>query len=38
METLLINVPEQINASVKPGPKPDLVEIVSEVRAFRSEQ
>jgi len=29
---------EEINASVKPGPKPDLVEIVSEVRAFRSEQ
>jgi hypothetical protein len=29
---------EEINQSIKPGPKPDLDEIVAEVRAYRSEQ
>jgi hypothetical protein len=28
----------EINQDVKPGPKPDLDEIVAEVRAFRAEQ
>ena len=29
---------EEINQSIKPGPKPDLDEIVAEVSAFRSGQ
>jgi hypothetical protein len=29
---------DEINKSVKPGPKPDIDEIVAEVNVFRSEQ
>lgn len=29
---------EEINKSIKPGPKPDIDEIVTEVNAYRSEQ
>jgi hypothetical protein len=29
---------EEINRNIKPGPKPNLDEIVAEVNAYRSEQ